>query len=80
MMQHSEPPLILGGAGDGEGRGWQAELEVTQVKSVCAVCHASNLGAVPSSAGILPPQGRVPETSGGSALQGGLGRDTPPAC
>eukprot|EP00966_Prymnesium_polylepis_P126102 2915741-Prymnesium_polylepis.1 len=32
------------------------------------------------SAGNLPPQGRVPETSGASALQGGLGRDTLLAC
>eukprot|EP00966_Prymnesium_polylepis_P009376 215977-Prymnesium_polylepis.1 len=34
-------------------------------------------GGFPRHRAALPPQGRVPETSGYSALQGGLGRETP---
>eukprot|EP00966_Prymnesium_polylepis_P109396 2532293-Prymnesium_polylepis.1 len=54
----------------GPRRGERTKTIYRRISWYVCVCHAPNLGAVPSQAGILPPQGRyctglLSETVGG---------------
>eukprot|EP00966_Prymnesium_polylepis_P110037 2546137-Prymnesium_polylepis.1 len=78
-------PNLEGVDRDGELPGcWQTWRVLCVPSPVSGVSKAakgtSHYRLASHTAGTPSRRGRVPETSGGSALQEGLGRDTPPAC